>query len=164
MSKMDQGFETVEEVDRERAAALSWPNGRRFVAGRQLFGWSPASLKMVLFVGILCLGLMGCGSRRLNVVQTTQQTLVSVGYSSDRSRSVFRADNDAQEYCERQGRGVLFIEQDTVYQGQYDEDITSAARAAGRVADALGSSEAARASGALSSPTDYKTTLEFRCQ
>jgi hypothetical protein len=95
---------------------------------------------------------------------TQQQTLVAVGYSADRSRSIFRADNDAQEYCRREDKTVMFIKQDTIYQGRYNENVTAAGQTAGRVADALGSPRAANASRALSSPTDYKTTLEFTCR
>jgi hypothetical protein len=97
-------------------------------------------------------------------MRTPEQSLVAVGYSAERSGSIFRANNDAQLYCERQKRDVVFLKQDTVYQGHYDEDVTSAARTAGRVAGALGSSKGARAGGALSSPTDYKTTFEFTCK
>jgi hypothetical protein len=120
------------------------------------------------FRGLLMLGLLavlaGCGHRRLNVMRTPEQSLVAIGYSAERSDSVFRANNDAQEYCERQKKDVVFLKQDTIYQGRYDEDVTAAARTAGRVAGALGSTKAARASRALSSPTDYKTTFEFDCR
>lgn len=110
------------------------------------------------------LALTACGERRLNVMQTPERTLLTTGYSADRSQSIFRANNEALEYCERRERGVTLITQETVYQGEYDEDLTSAGRVAGRVAGALGSNEAANASRALSSPTDYKTTLEFLCE
>src|ERR1700752_3058608 len=119
-----------------------------------------ASVAVVLV--LLGLGMSACGPRRL--MHTAQETLVTVGYSADRSQSVFRADNEAQSYCERHKKDVLFIKQDTVYQGRYDEDVTAAARTAGRVAGALGNSDVARASRALSSPTDYKTTFEFNCK
>ena len=123
-----------------------------------------ASASAALLLGVLGFGLSACGPRRLNVVHTVQQTLVTVGYSADRSQSIFRAGNEAQIYCERQEKAVMFLKEDTVYQGQYNEDVTAAARTAGRVAGALGSSEAAAASRALSSPTDYKTTFEFLCR
>jgi hypothetical protein len=97
-------------------------------------------------------------------MHTPEQNMVAIGYSADRSGSIFRANNDAQLYCERQKKAVLFLKEDTVYQGQYDEDVTAAARTAGRVAGALGSSKGAQASRALSSPTDYKTTFEFGCK
>lgn len=118
----------------------------------------------ILLVGILGLGMFACGGkRRLNVMQTPQQTLVTEGYSADRSQSVFRANNEAQEYCHRLERNVVLIGQETTYQGQYPENVTSAARTAGRVADALGSSRTGNATRSLSSPTDYKTTMEFKC-
>jgi hypothetical protein len=97
-------------------------------------------------------------------MQTPEQTLVTIGYSADRSQSIFRADNEAQLFCERRDKTVVFLKQDTVYQGHYDEEVTAAGRVAGRVAGALGSSKAAAASRALSSPTDYKTTFEFLCK
>ena len=113
---------------------------------------------------VLGLGITGCGPRRLNVVQTTQQTMVTVGYSADRSNSIFRADNEAQEYCERKRREVVLLNEETIYQGRYSEDVTQTARTAGRIAGALGSPRGAATGRALSSPTDYKTTLEFVCR
>ena len=77
---------------------------------------------------------------------------------------IFEANNDAQMYCERRRQAVSFVKQDTIYQGQYAENVTVGARTAGHVAGALGSSKAAAASHALSSPTDYKTTFEFLCK
>jgi hypothetical protein len=126
-------------------------------------GSGPATAGLLLVV--LGLGATACGGpRRLNVVLTPEQTLVATSYSAERSRSILGANDEAQLYCERRERTVVFLEQKTVYQGQYDEDVTSAARAAARVAGALGNQEAAEASRALSSPTDYKTTFEFLCQ
>ena len=120
------------------------------------------------FITILLLGFLGlaaaCGGRRVNVMRTPEQNLIAIGYSSDRSGSILRANDDAQLYCERQKKDVVYIKEDTVYQGQYDEDVTSAARTAGRVAGALGSVKGARAGRVLSSPTDYKTTFEFACR
>src|SRR5262245_11192332 len=121
-----------------------------------------ASATAVLLLGLL--GLTACGPRRLNVMHVPGESLMAVGYSADRSGSIFRANNDAQEYCERKKKAVVFLKQDTIYQGQYNEDVTSAARTAGRVAGALGSSKGAQAGRALSSPTDYKTTFEFSCK
>jgi len=120
-----------------------------------------AAVLLLVFMG---LSAAACGHRRLNVMRTPEQSLVAIGYSSERSGSIFRANNDAQEYCERQKRDVVLLKQDTVYQGRYDEDVTAAARTAGRVADALGSSKGASAGRVLSSPTDYKTTFEFTCK
>jgi len=118
----------------------------------------------VVLLGILSLAVAACGHRRLNVMYTPQQTLMTIGYSADRSQSIFRADNEAQQYCQRRHQAVVFLKQDTIYQGRYNEDVTAGARTAGRVAGALGSSKAAAASRALSSPTDYKTTFEFLCR
>jgi hypothetical protein len=116
---------------------------------------------LLIIVGLFA---AACGPRRLNVMYTPQQTLMTIGYSADRSQSIFRADNEAQLYCQRRHQGVVFLNQDTIYQGRYNEDVTAGARTAGRVAGALGSSKAAAASRALSSPTDYKTTFEFQCR
>jgi len=118
----------------------------------------------IALLSILGLALAACGHRRLNVMYTPQQTLVTIGYSADRSQSIFRADNEAQLYCQHRNLTVVSLKEDTIYQGRYDENITAGARTAGRVAGALGSSKAAAASRALSSPTDYKTTFEFLCK
>jgi hypothetical protein len=115
-------------------------------------------------LGTLVLAIASCGPRRLNVMSTPQQTLVTVGYSAERSSSIFKADNEAQLYCDRRNQIVVYLKQDTIYQGHYDEEVTTAARTAGRVAGALGSPRTAQASRALSSPTDYKTTFEFLCK
>lgn len=120
--------------------------------------------RLAILPAVLALGISACGPRRLNVMTTPDETLLTIGYSADRSQSIFRANNEAQEYCQRQERTVAFVTQDTVYQGQYDEDLTSAGRVAGRVAGALGNSDVANASRSLSSPTDYKTTFEFLCR
>jgi len=120
--------------------------------------------KPLVLMSILGLALAACGPRRLNVMYTPQQTLMTIGYSADRSQSIFRADNEAQLYCQRRDLTVVSLKEETGYQGRYDEDITAGARTAGRVAGALGSPRAAAASRALSSPTDYKTTFEFLCQ
>lgn len=114
--------------------------------------------------GILGLAVVACGPRRLNVMYTSQQTLITIGYSADRSQSIFKADNESQLYCQRRNETVVFLKEETIYQGRYNEDVTAGTRTAGRVAGALGSSKAAAASRALSSPTDYKTTLEFLCR
>lgn len=120
--------------------------------------------KLQIVLLLLVAGVLGaCGQRRLNVMQTPQKSLIAVGYSAERSDSILRANNDAQSYCGRQKQTVVFLHQDTVYQGQYDEDVTAAARTAGRVAGALGSLKGAQAGRALSSSTDYKTTFEFSC-
>jgi hypothetical protein len=97
-----------------------------------------ASMKRTILLVAVAVTTAGCGPRRLNVVQTTQQTLIAVGYSADRSQSIFRADDEAQEYCERRRQGVVFIKQDTVYQGRYNQDVTEAGRVAGRVAGGTG--------------------------
>ena len=123
-------------------------------------GWSIPTT--ILLLGFL--GLAACGGRRVNVMRTPEENLIAIGYSADRSASILRANDDAHLYCERQRKDVVFIKQDTKYEGRYDEDVTATARTAGRVAGALGSVKGARASGALSSPTDYKTTFEFTCR
>src|SRR5262245_17846058 len=119
---------------------------------------------LFLSLAILGVGIAACGKRRLNVMSTPDQTLMAVGYSADRSDSIFRANNDAQVYCERRHQTVSFVKQDKIYQGRYSEHVTAGARTAGRVAGALGNSRAAAASRSLSSPTDYKTTFEFLCK
>src|SRR5262245_36714584 len=96
-------------------------------------------------LALAALALTGCGPRRVNVVYTPQQTLMTIGYSADRSQSIFRANDDAQEYCERRAAIVLLLKQETIYQGHYNEDVTQAARTAGRVAGALGSPKGAAA-------------------
>src|SRR5215510_7276411 len=43
---------------------------------------------LFLSVAILGIGMAACGKRRLNVMNTPQQTLMSIGYSADRSDSI----------------------------------------------------------------------------
>jgi hypothetical protein len=125
-------------------------------------------VKLRMGTPLVLLGIVGltvaCGHRRLNVMYTADQTLMTIGYSADRSQSIFRANDEAQQYCQRRRQTVVFVKEETVYQGRYREDVTAGARTAGRVAGALGSPTAAAASRALSSPTDYKTTFEFQCK
>jgi len=101
---------------------------------------------LFLSLVILGVGMAACGPRRLNVMSTPDQTLMAIGYSADRSDSIFKTNNDAQMYCERRRQTVSFVKQDTIYQGRYAENLTAGARTAGRVAGALGSSKAASAS------------------
>ena len=56
------------------------------------------------------------------------------------------------------------VREETVYQGQLDEQIGATAQALGRVASAMGNAQAGQAGAAMGSPTDYKTTVEFICQ
>jgi hypothetical protein len=134
------------------------------IAGKGLRQMNKQNAQEIVLVGLLALSMSACGPRRLNVMLTPDQTLMTVAYSADRSQSIFKADEEAQAYCERRHKTVMFIKEDTLYQGRYNEDVTAAARTAGRVAGALGSSKAASASRAVSSPTDYKTTFEFTCK
>jgi hypothetical protein len=120
---------------------------------------------LILSVVVIGAGMTACGGqRRLNVMSTPQQTLMAIGYSADRSASVINANNEAQIYCERRSQTVSIVNQETVYQGQYPENVASNARTAARVADALGSSKAAAASRAVSTPRDYRTNFEFLCK
>jgi hypothetical protein len=163
MILMDEKFDSVEGrcAGRTRVAGLG-------SGGGVLEGWTLMERRSALATVVLLLSipvLVGaCGPRRLNVMHTPEQNLVAIGYSADRSGSVLRANNDALQYCERQKKDVVLLKEDTVYQGQYDESITAAARTAGRVAGALGSAKGAQAGGSLSSSTDYKTTFEFVCK
>jgi hypothetical protein len=138
---------------------LTDENFDRLEGGRR--GWTVCTT--ILLLGFLGLAA-ACGGRRVNVMRTPEENLLAIGYSADRSGSILNANDDAHLYCERQKKDVVFIKQDTVYQGQYDEDVTAAARTAGRVAGALGSVKGARTGRVLSSPTDYKTTFEFACR
>src|SRR5262245_11795261 len=55
-------------------------------------------LGLFLSLFILGIGMAACGPRRLNVMSTPDQTLMAIGYSADRSDSIFKANNDAQMY------------------------------------------------------------------
>ena len=83
---------------------------------------------LFLSLVILGVGMAACGPRRLNVMSTPDQTLMAIGYSADRSDSIFKANNDAQMYCERRRQTVSFVKQDTIYQGRYAENLTAGAR------------------------------------
>src|SRR5436309_15686459 len=83
---------------------------------------------LFLSLAILGVGMAACGPRRLNVMATPDQKLMAIGYSADRSDSIFRANNDAQMYCERRRQTVSFVKQDTIYQGRYAENLTAGAR------------------------------------
>jgi hypothetical protein len=60
---------------------------------------------LFLSLAILGVGMAACGGRRLNVMSTPQETLMAIGYSADRSDSIFRANNDAQ-YSQRRRQGL----------------------------------------------------------
>src|SRR5437867_8708610 len=83
---------------------------------------------LFMSLAILGVGMAACGPRPLNVMATPDQKLMAIGYSADRSDSIFRANNDAQMYCERRRQTVSFVKQDTIYQGRYAENLTAGAR------------------------------------
>src|SRR5262245_34479501 len=71
--------------------------------------------------------MAACGPRRLNAMSTPRETLMAIGYSADLSDSTFKANNDAQMYCERRRQTVSFLKQDTIYEGRYAENVTAGA-------------------------------------
>ena len=114
--------------------------------------------------GVVMLGIAGCASAPPHVVATPRNTLLAVRYHANRSTAILRAHRDARRFCGEQGRVPMVLKEDTVYQGRYDETVNESAKIAGRVADIYGSSEGASLGRVLSSPTDYKSTVEFTCQ
>jgi hypothetical protein len=121
----------------------------------QLFG-----ICLVLF------GLVGCATTPgASIMYSPHGNLLAVGYDADRSESTLKTQRAAQQHCQQQGnQRIQLLSTVTVYQGRFDQTTTEAAKAAGDVAWVYGEWEAAQAGRALSSPTDYKTTIEFTCR
>ena len=64
-------------------------------------------------------------------------------YAANRSEAIMNTTREVERYCREHGGGsVRVVHEETVYQGQLDEQVGAA----------------------LGSPTDYKTTVEFVCQ
>ena len=105
--------------------------------------------------------------RRPDVVALPNGHLATVGYSEERTRSSIKAQREAMRYCwefEGQKKPLIFSES-TVYQGQFDRQISETAKVAGKVGEVVwGDPTIADAGAVLSSPSDYKTTVEFQCQ
>ncbi|PIQ84307.1 MAG: hypothetical protein COV75_03015 [Candidatus Omnitrophica bacterium CG11_big_fil_rev_8_21_14_0_20_63_9] len=118
---------------------------------------------MVLAVGVAgCASLMGPEAA---ITATSSNTLVATGYDEDKSTSILKAEKSVHQHCRKQGGKIPVIaKQQTVYQGAYDPTVSESAKAAGRVASIYGSFEGYAVSQTLSSPTDYKTTIEFACR
>ena len=113
---------------------------------------------------LLIVGVMGCASVP-TVMGTPRQTLIVSDYDSDKSTSILKTEKTAEKYCRKIGRGVpVLVHQDTIYQGQYQESVNEAAKTAGEAAAVYGSVEGYTMGHLLSSPTDYRTTIEFTCQ
>ena len=86
-------------------------------------------------------------------------------YAASRSEAILNITREAERYCREHGGGsVRVVRENTVYQGQLDEQVGATAQAVGRVAAAMGNAQAGQVGAAIGSPTDYKTTVEFVCQ
>ncbi len=125
---------------------------------------------MACAVGVL-LSLVGCATpprppRPPRVTYSPDHHLLTVGYDADRLDSIFRAQHEAQRYCWEfeNHQKMLTLNQSTIYQGRFDEQLTEAAKVAGRAGSVLGQPDVDKARQIMSSGTDYKTTVEFQCQ
>lgn len=90
-----------------------------------------------------------------------------MGYAADRSESILSVTRQTEDYCRAHGGSLRVLREETQYQGQLGEKTSLAARTVGKLASVFGgsqASQASQASAALSSSTDYKTTIEFVCQ
>lgn len=113
---------------------------------------------MALCSGVLAGCATGAAGARGASVQLTS-------YAATRSEAIMQTTRQAEDYCRAHSRpAVRLLREETVYQGQLDEDISATAQTAAKVAAVFGSQQAGQAGTALSSPTDYKTTINFVCQ
>ena len=112
------------------------------------------------------LGVFGCATLPgASIMLSPQHNWLAVGYDEDRSDSILKTQRAAEQHCRAQdNRRMQLLSTVTVYQGRFDETVTEAARAAGDVAWVYGHVEGAQAGRVFASDTDYKTTIEFRCQ
>ena len=87
-----------------------------------------------------------------------------MGYDESRSRSVLKTQRAAEQHCQQQTKRMQLLSTVTVYQGQVPEEVNAAAKAARDAAWIYGDFKGSEVGRTLSSDTDYKTTIEFRCQ
>ena len=107
--------------------------------------------------------MAGCGTA--GTARYPRGQVRFTGYAADRSQSILNTTRQADDYCRTHGGGLARVtREETVYEGQFDQRVGAAATALGRVASAMGNSQAGQAGAAVASPTDYKTTIEFICQ
>ncbi len=110
---------------------------------------------------------VGCATGSGSGSYARQKPVQLMGYAADRSESILNITRQAEDYCRKYGSSIRVLREETQYQGQLGEQATLAARTVSKLASVFGGSQASQASqagAALSSPTDYKTTIEFVCQ
>ena len=114
-----------------------------------------------MMVAVLSGSLAGCATGTALRGPSVQLS----GYATTRSEAILQTNRKAEDYCRAHGHpSMRVLREETVYQGQLDEQINTTAQTAARVAAVFGSQQAGQAGAALASPTDYKTTLNFLCQ
>ncbi len=121
-------------------------------------------MRSLLGVSLLMLGA-GCAMNEATVMMSPHRNWLAVGYDQDRSYAIQKTQKTAQRHCREQGHKQLqLMSEVTVYQGRVPEEVNAASQAAGDVARIYGDVEGSRAGRVFASDTDYKTTIEFRCE
>lgn len=124
-----------------------------------------------LSVGLIALAISGCatspaGPRQPYATYLPNGNLSTAGYDADRQHSLIEAEREARRYCwyyDNQKKAVI-LNESTVYQGKFDEQLNDTAKIAGKVGEIFGEPTVNKAGRVLSSSTDYKTTIEFQCK
>ncbi len=122
-------------------------------------------------LGLIVLVISGCatkptGPRQPHATYLPNGNLSTVSYNADRQNSIIEAEREARRYCwyyENQKKAAI-LNESTIYQGKFDEQLNDTIKIAGRVGGILGDSTVDKAGRVLSSSTDYKTTIEFQCK
>ncbi len=123
-------------------------------------------MRRTIWSCIVVLAVLGCATvPEANIMLSPQHNWLAIGYDQDRSESILKTNQAAQHQCRQQGqKHVLLLSEVTVYQGRFDQSIAEAAKTAGQVVSVYGSVEGGQIGQALSSSTDYRTTIEFLCE
>jgi len=109
--------------------------------------------------------LVSCATTKdVPMILTERGTYEVVGYSAARDGSINKARLAARKYCAKKDRAAVIVQEETVYQSIVPENANKIARKAGNVAGIFGAHKAADTLSSGSENTDYKTTLEFKCQ
>ena len=114
--------------------------------------------------GLLMLGVAGCATPEASIMLSPHNNWLAVGYDESRSDSILKTQRTAERHCQTQSKQMQLLSTVTVYQGQVPEEVNAAAKAARDAAWVYGDFKGSELGRTLSSDTDYKTTIEFRCE
>lgn len=123
-------------------------------------------MRKLVWFALMAMSMWGCATVLPSVMYSPQGNFLVVAHDTDRSTSIWKGYRSAEQHCTAQQKRMQLLSEVTVYQGPFTEELHEAAKAAEEATRVYGSLEGQYRLGSLvsSSSSDYKTTIEFRCQ